>query len=187
MINKPNNWESVQASGTSEKLPAGAYVVEIQAAEVKTSQSGYEYLDMCIDVCEGEFTGFYRKDFDTQFEPRKWRGHYRQGTPRNDKAASFFKSMITAIEESNSGYQWNWDERSLIGKKAGCLIRDEEWESEKGHGWSTAPFMLVSADKVRAGKYATPKPKPLPEKAAPALDMQMPAGFENIKDEDIPF
>jgi len=35
--------------------------------------------------------------------------------------------MIVAFEKSNPGYQWNWDEKSLVGRKVVIVFREEEY------------------------------------------------------------
>lgn len=42
-------------------------------------------------------------------------GLFRQGY--EGKQLPFFKGMITCIEESNEGYEWNWDEKRLRVRK----------------------------------------------------------------------
>lgn len=194
MINRPNNWDSIKEPSGREQLPPGGYVVIINGAEVKRSPKGYEYLDLSIDIAEGEYKGYYQSDYYAQEGEKRWKGHYRQGTPKQDdeKRTSYFKGMIKAIEESNPGYQWNWDERSLIGKIAGCLMRAEEWEYEGKTGMRTSPMTFMSADKVRQGDFKIPNPKMLnaqsqQNNAGFTQTQQMPHGFEAIDDDNIPF
>lgn len=188
MIKAPNNWDKVHASEERRKILPGGYVIKILEAEDVIAQSGYNYLDLTIDVCEGDYKDFYKEDHASQQDPKRWRGHVRQGIPaenaaEDDWTARAFKGMINAIEHSNSGYKWNWDEKTLKGKTVGCLFRSEEYDFNGYHGFATKPWKLVSADRIREGKFDVPAPKELKAKPAPST----PQGFEAIKDEDIPF
>lgn len=198
MIMKPNNWDSIQEPGRFVPLPAGGYIVVINGAELKTSDKGYEYLDLIIDICEGEYKDYYSKDFYAQEgKDKRWRGHYIQGTPKNgEKPASFFKGMIRAIEESNPGYTWNWDERSLVGRIVGCLFREEEYEKNNGEtGVITKAAFVCGADRIRQGDFKVPQRKTLPNRPPVTgyangfsqPQQQMPSGFEAITDDNIPF
>ena len=45
--------------------------------------------------------------------------------------------MITCIEESNEGYEWNWDEKTLKGKKIGVLFGREQYMMNGQKKWAT--------------------------------------------------
>ena len=77
------------------------------------------------------------------------------------------KGFIAAVEESNRGYTWNWDERTLAKKEIGILFRNEEWEYEGKTGWATRPFRAISVDSVEDGSYTIPNDRPLKNKPAP--------------------
>ena len=192
MINRPNNWNQVQPIGEREKLAPGGYVIEIKKVEIKTGRNnpGYQYLDIWLDICEGEQTGFYQKDWKAQDGDKRWRGHFRQGIPAQDAApddytARNFRAMIDALEASNSGYQFDWNEQSMVGKKAGALFRSEEWEYNGKHGWNTACMRLIDAERIRTNSFTIPAEKPLKTKISQSNDTYF--GFESIDDSDIPF
>ena len=187
MINKPNNWDNVapyNGSGGFTPLPPGGYVVRILDAETKTSASGYEYLELKIDIAEGEFTNYFKNEYDlNDFDNAKYKGYFRQGTPTDETRTRYFKAAIQAVEDSNQGYIWNWDEKSLIGRVVGCIFREEEWEYNGYSGIRTSAWRLTAADKIRKGEYNVPKPKTL-QKAEPVASV---SSFADIKDDDIPF
>ena len=91
---------------------------------------------------------------------------------------------MTAIEDSNEGYTWDWDENTLVGLTAGLLFRNKEYDYEGRQGFWTEPFKFISADKVRTGDFKMPKDKLLPPKKKQAAP---PAGFTEITDDDVPF
>ena len=171
MITKPNNWDDVRAySGSRQKLPAGAYVCDIIQAVVQNNNYGQQ-LCVLLDINSGEWAGYYAEDFgNNQREDKKWKGVLRLWLPVNDGSdkdeftKSILKGFITAVEESNRGYTWNWDERTLAKKEIGVLFRNEEWEWNGKSGWSVRPFRAISVDSVEDGNFTVPKDKPLKNK-----------------------
>ena len=190
MINKPSDWEEIQPAGLGGRLPADGYVLHIIDAEVKTSESGWQYLDLTIDIAEGDFKNYYARNYENQSGDKNWRGHYRQGTPANKNSGGYFKGLITAIEQSNQGYQWDWNEKSLIGKEVGCLFRDEEWEYNGHSGLRATPFRATTSEKIRSGDFQVPQPKYLnqnnQQRGAQASTASA-ITFEQVRDQDIPF
>lgn len=158
-----------------EIIPAGGYVAKVQAAAVEQSDFG-ERLVVYFEISEGDFRGFFRKDFDAQTqEDKKWRGVYRMYLPKDDGTEKdgwskrTLGNVIWSFETSNSGFHWNWDETALKDKTVGVLFRNKEWEMNGNTGWTTECCALTDADSIRQGKFKTPKDKPLANKtAAPA-------------------
>lgn len=172
MINRPKNWDNVQVFSDRPKLPVGAYVCRIKKAVVQNSDYG-DQLCILFDIEDGEYAGFYANEFKSnQREDKKWKGVLRQFLPKDDGSEkdewtkSSFKGLITSIESSNRGYQWNWDENSLAGKEIGIIFRNEEWEYEGKTGWAVRPFRATSVDTVQDGDYTLPKDKPLKNRPA---------------------
>lgn len=193
MINKPRNWENVQAAAERRKLPAGGYLVKIVGAKVATYQTQMggtvDKLEIALDIVDGEYKGFYNDDYKAQNqEDKKWKGVLRQylpkddGTEKDEWTKSALKALTDAIEESNPGYHWDWDETKLKGKLAGCLFQNQQWSMNGRTGWKAQPFRMISADKIRSGKFEVPADKPLKElKAAESF----PPAEED--DGDLPF
>ena len=107
MMNKPANWDSVEAiTGEYKKLPAGGYVCSIVRAECTKSKNGKEMLKLAIDIAEGEYKDFYLNQYlqeqERNKEQAKWRGSYYQLTEGDSMGR--FKGMLLNIEKSNSGY-----------------------------------------------------------------------------------
>ena len=160
------NWANVQAAKERDVLPAGGYVVKIVGAKV-AEYPGFERLEIALDISEGDHKGYYEADFKGQTqEDKRWKGVLRQYLPKDDGSEgdewtkSSLKALIEAIEESNPGYRWDWDEAKLKGKTAGCLFRLEEWAYNGKKGWKAMPFKFIAADKVRQGAFTEPKFKP---------------------------
>lgn len=163
-----NNWDKVQAVKEGRPLPAGGYIVKIVGAKEvaydANDGSSFSKLEIALDICEGEYAGFYEADFKLQTqEDKRWRGVLRQYIPKEDGSdqdewtKSSLKGLTSAIEDSNAGYHWDWDETKLRGKIVGCLFRMEEWEFEGKTGWKAQPFKFIPADQVRKGDFKAPK------------------------------
>lgn len=160
-------YEAKKQGGEREKLPAGGYVAQILNAEELQYDWGSVLL-LSFDVAEGDFKAFFRKDFEENTnEDRKWRGTYRLRIPKDDGSDKdawtkrAFGGAMWAIEDSNPGYHWDWNETGLKGRQIGVLFRNQEWEIGEKTGWTTACCKLISADDVREGRYKMPKDKPL--------------------------
>ena len=162
-----NGFKAEKASGARAILPAGAYVCKVLSAKEETTDWGNR-LVLAIDVDEGEYAGFFRRDYDSNdHEDKKWRGTYRLSIPADDGSEQdawkkrAFNNFIYAVQESNPGYGWNWDEKALKGKKLGVLYRDKEWEMNGNTGWTTEAAGSASVEDVRAGNVKPLKPRPL--------------------------
>lgn len=184
-----NGYKPQKQGGAREILPAGGYVAKILNAEEKRYTWG-DVLLISFDITEGEHTGFFNADYQNNTnEDRKWRGTYRLPIPKDDGSEkdgwtkNAFNGAIWAIEESNPGYAWNWDEKNLKDKIVGVLFRNEEWRSNStgNTGWDTKCCRLESVEDIRNGKFKIPKDKPLANKPAqPASDF-VPAADNDTK------
>lgn len=187
MIQRPSNWNEVQAPTESRKLDITAAVAGIKQATVQEDDYGAK-LCILFDIAEGDHIGWYQEEFKSQQprpgEEKRWKGVLRLWLPKHDGSEQdewtirTLKGFTTAIEKSNPGYQWNWDERSLAGKYIGILYRNEEWEFNGSTGWSKRPFRAISVDSVREGSFRAPKDKPLKNKtAAPSYSAPSYGGY----------
>ena len=194
MIRKPNNWNEVQEFSDRQKLPLGAYVCKVKQAKVVDNDYGSQ-LAILFDITEGEYAGFFQKDYASNTaQDKKWRGLLRVWLPKDDGSDNdemtkrSFKGMTTSFEKSNPGYQWDWNENSLVGKTIGILFRNEEWEYNGKSGWAVRPFRAISADTVRDEEYTLPKDKPLKNKQNTASSYQNSNnGYMEVEDDELPF
>ena len=196
-MKKPNNWENVQASREFTPLPAGGYICKIMGAKVKeynSNGSSFERLEIALDITEGAFKDFYKQDFENQnTEDKKWKGVLRLYVPKDDGSEkdewtkSRLKATTDAIEDSNSGFHWDWDESKLKNKIVGCIFRNEEWEFNGKTGIKAQPFKFISTDLVREGKFKIPEDKLLKNKSA-VSGINNSANYVEIEsDDDLPF
>lgn len=172
MIRKPNNWHEVKEFTESVKLPLDAYVCKVKQAVIQHNDYG-DQLCILFDIAEGDFGGYYANDYkNNQNKDKKWKGVLRLWLPKDDGSDKdemtkrILKGAVTAFEKSNFGYNFDWNESSLVGKLVGILFRNEEWEYNGKTGWTVRPFRAISAESVRNGDYTLPKDKPLKNKTS---------------------
>lgn len=159
-----------QRTATREILPAGGYVAKIMdAKEIKYDWG--EVILISFDISEGANKDFFATDYRNQtMEDRKWRGTYRLNIPKDDGSEKdgwtkrTFGNAIWALEDSNPGYHFDWDETKFKGKSVGVLFRNREWEMNGNTGWTTECCALTSVSDIRDNKFKMPKDKPLASK-----------------------
>lgn len=178
MLKKPTGYDNAQAaqSGEFKRIEPGNYAAVICKAAEGVTPNGSEYIEFWIDIIDGEFTRYYEKDYKSQtVGDKKWRGTLRFFT--SEKALPMLKAGITAIEESNPGYTFDWNENSVKGKKVGVSIRREQYEAADGElKFTTRPFMFRDIKKVITGELEVPKDKLLKQTAQPAAPAYAPKG-----------
>ena len=121
---------NVQEAGDFARPTAGAYICTITAVD---DNSEKEYLKISYDIAEGEFKGYYTK---MREDHPDWEGvatYYRSYKPT---ALGMFKRMCSAVSKSNGKFVFdgktNADEQTLVGKKIGLLLQEEEYYGNDG-------------------------------------------------------
>ena len=187
-----NGLEIKKSVSASEPLPAGGYVAKILNAKVEEYSWG-EVLVISFDISEGEYKDFFSKQYkENTREDKKWKGNFRLTVPQEsnqyfDSQKRTFGNAIWAIEESNPGYHWDWNEDALKGKMVGVLFRNFEWAMDDGRsGWSTECCTFVSVEDVRTGNFKQPKDKPLKRKESYSSN-QFSEMVEIDSTDDLPF
>lgn len=186
-MREPKGYKDAQSYTDGFKLPAGGYVVKIISAEGGQYSDGNEFLEIKFDIAEGEYRGFYQKQYENQtFEPKKYKGTMKinwpndDGSDQDERKNRQLKSNMNAIEDSNEGFRWDWDEKKLVGKIVGLLFCDAEYNVNGNRGWWTKPKWFISADRIREGKFTTPKSEPLREESQTSGKF---SGFVPVDDE----
>ena len=180
-----NNFENVQATtGEFNKPTAGGYCIEILAVKdvPMNEQTGKgDYLKIDYDICHGEFAGYYTK------QNEKFGGDWFANFIRSYKetAAGMFKHFIKCVEESNAGYKWAWDEKSLVHKYIGVVLGEEEYQKKDGSvGTKLVVKDIKTTEQILKGEFKVPAIKKLAEMATTTLA----PNFEEIGSmEDLPF
>lgn len=180
-----------------EKLPVGGYVAKI----INVKEENFEWGDrlaIAFDIVEGEYAGFFDKHYKAQTsEDKKWKGTIRFNIPKEDGSEKDewtqkrFNTNIVAIEDSNPGYFFDWDEAKLKGKMVGVIFNNKEYEFNGNHGFFTNPHSFTTVENIRSGNFRIPKDTLLPNSTASSSAVPADAnGFMSIPDgvdEEIPF
>jgi hypothetical protein len=190
---KPFSGYKAERQTAREQLPVGAYVAKILAAEVVEYDWG-DVLLISFDIIEGEYKDFFANDYKAQTqEDKKWRGTYRLNVPKDDGSEkdgwtkNTFNGAMYAVEQSNPGYHWDWNEAGLKGKLVGVNYREFDWEMEGRTGTSTECGRLETIDDVRSGKCKELKKRELKNKSKPATATTSFADYASGDDDDLPF
>lgn len=121
------NWSDVKEAGESRPIPRGIYICKVEDA---TDVGEKEYLKVKFDIADvadpanQEFIGEMGSR-NEQF--KSWPNVGTITKSYKKSALPFFKAFITAIEKSNPGFIWRWDETTLKGKLFVAVFGEEEW------------------------------------------------------------
>ena len=165
-IKRFGDYDKTQGYGGFTSLPKGGYVVRIMGAVVCENSRG-QYVKVSADIAEGEFQGYYTRDYENQqSEDKKWHCNYLLSVPNDDGTEQDgwtkrrFKTFTDALEDSNPGYHFDWDESKFKGLLIGGLFNEREYEKNDGSiGRSTNFAQVVSVDRIRSGNYKVPDDK----------------------------
>ena len=120
--------------------PAGGYICKIQAARLSNFQDGTKCLEVELDIDEGEFAGYFRRETNTFNKNRPdggWtsNGRIRLPLQENGKIHWKLKRFLVSVKASNDNFviepDKGFDERILAGKICGGVIELKEKVNEK--------------------------------------------------------
>lgn len=135
-MEKINNWNEVEAKGMEDfkSLPIGAYECVIKEANVhKNEETGKETFRVAVDIAIGDYKDYYQRRYDNNTNSnKKWDNNATRYLAFQGDNAAYFKGFITCVENSNPGYTWNWEEKTLVGKKICGVFQYEEYENQDG-------------------------------------------------------
>jgi hypothetical protein len=156
-MKKYDGYDNAEAfTGDYEQLEPGGYVCQI--LKVVSEEKDYGHLlRIGFDIVEGEHKEFYKRQHARKKETNpqaKWPGMYYQTVKEDD--LRYFKGFIVAIESSNPGFKWAWDEQKLVGKLFGGVFGQEEYIIQQGKrageiGLSTKCRFIRTIEQVRNG------------------------------------
>jgi hypothetical protein len=143
-----------------EKLPKGAYVADILGVKLETGTNGNsDRLHIQFDIAEGEYKGFFKKQYeDNTNDDKKYKGKVALWLPKDDGSEkdqwtkNKFAAWPNALEESNEGYTWDWDETKWKGKKIGLVFGETGNVIDGKEVIYTEVRYPVSVQAVREGK-----------------------------------
>lgn len=153
MIKKPDNWNDIRTNADEvvasdfAQLKVAPYIVKIVDVEDNASK---EYLKIFIDIADGELKGeFARQEEQFGAWPAQGIG-YRS---YKDSAMDFFTAFIVAVEKSNKGFIFNWDDpKCLKGKYFVANYGEEEYMKDNEIKTSVKIREYRSIESLKSGK-----------------------------------
>lgn len=154
-MRKIDDFDKVSEVTERKSVPAGGYVCKVTAVEDVPDK---EYLKVEFDIVEGEYANHGMEMLERHgFNPLKMVKSYKES------AKGFFKRFISSIERSNGGYTWNWDEYSLIGKRFGAVLGEEQYRKSNGDiGTRLYVDREMPVQRIKDGDFDVPALKALP-------------------------
>ena len=148
------DFDKVEAKGMDDfkPLPIGAYECTIVIArENKNEESGKTTFKVGVDIASGEYKDYFRKMYDNDSRiDKKWNNNAVRYLAFEGENVAYFKGFLTCVENSNPGYKWNWDEKTLINKKICGVFQYEEYEKQDGtKGVKVRLSKFRSLDKIK--------------------------------------
>ena len=140
MLKKPNGYDDIQLNEDFIAIELGGHKGVIKNTEIYTSEySGKTSLKVYVDTAKDDkqpeyFAELYKNDERTD---KKWSNSAIRYVSLGDdeNQVKQLKSFITAIENSNPGFTYDWskEEKSqLKDKKIGLVFGLEEYTDQEG-------------------------------------------------------
>ena len=160
MLVKPSNYDEIQVNQEFERLELGGHKGIIKSVEEYTSTiSGNTSLKVEVDTAtDDKQPSYFQKQYDENTNAdKRWSssGTKYVSLKQDDNCIKMLKAFITSVENSNNGfnYEWNKDVDQLKGKKVGLVFGLEEYENDKGETkTATKLTQFRSIDKVDNAK-----------------------------------
>jgi hypothetical protein len=165
-IKQFKDYDTTKAYTDGEQLPRGSYVCKIMGAKVENGDYG-QYVKIAFDIEEGDYAGYYQQRYDNNTnEDKRWPGVFLLNVPTDDGSEKDgwtkrrFRTFTDALEESNPGYHFDWDESKFKGKLVGICFNYREYKKNDGDtGMSPNAAKVCSAEKARNGSVKIPEDK----------------------------
>ena len=111
-----------------------------------------------FDIAEGQLAGVFTNDSQNDFN--KWNRKGCIWISYEETRKDIFEGFITAVRKSNAGFNWNWDERTLVGKYIVVLYAEEEFltKDTKEIKIAIKPKMVRSIEALNNGDITYPLP-----------------------------
>lgn len=164
-MNKPHDWDTTTAA-TGEgypQIPKGGYVCKVISAKEEDIYNNRKALVIAFDIAEGEHKDYYKNRFESDktninIVSPKWKGIYRLvETTKDGKTNPFLKGFITVVENSNKGYTFDFNEKTLKDKLFGGIFGYEEFMTDNGVRSVVKCKLALSVNKIRNGDFKIPE------------------------------
>ena len=194
-MQKPNNFDNVQASGEFTPISAGGHHLVIKKVEESTTKTGKPMIIVAFDTAAGDSQpNYFSEQFAADIRPeKKWPRTGRQYIVTEDadgNCSKNFKTFITCVEKSNNGFTTSWGDTfatQFKGKRIGGVFGLVESEYNGKVTKRTELRWFCEDSKVDNANI--PSPRLLPNNntvvGVPTADsfMNVPEG----SDDEIPF
>lgn len=154
------NYDKSKRKQSFQLLPKGAYVVKFMGAREDAWPRGGAVLRLPFDIAEGEYKGFYDKQFQAakaRSEDAKWPydAVFSLSIP-DDSSQEYvwqnWNNFFADLEDSNNGFVFDGDVKKIKGKIIGGKFRIRQSESKGKVYDHTDMAWTCVADDVRNGK-----------------------------------
>ena len=132
----PKYDKSKRKSNNYIQLPKGAYVIVIKGAKMDKWPSGDERIAIAFDIAEGEYKGLYQSQFDSDTRSGKqwpYDAVFNLNVP-TDKSEPWvwdtYNSFFADLEDSNNGFVFSGDLKTLKGKVIGGKFHNRQTEKD---------------------------------------------------------
>ena len=182
-------FETRKRSNFKELPPVGAYVAEIRDVRElpPDGKQNHKVYEMMIEITDGEYKERYHEIYNDQkerFGSAKYKGIFRLVEPLDndeDWRKRSFESNLWCVEQSNPGYTWDWNCKSLKGKKIGISVRKRLYTFNGKDGETTEIARFETTLDVKAGKC-----RPVKDRDTRSTAENEP-NFTEVSDVDVPW
>ena len=151
-----------EVQGEFKRMPAGAYVVALDAMELVQSKKGSTYYRIPFVILEGDYAGTYDDDWGRS-NPGLHSINLFVSSP---KSIAISRGVLQTITEANPGFDadaaFQGDQFAMFkGRRVGVVLGEEEYEDRKTGDIKTSIRYrrVCSPDAVRSGTINTPDVK----------------------------
>lgn len=157
-------FKAKENKGFIDVPPVGAYEAQILnvrfiPADDEGNYLKRDYIELFLDITEGEYKGRYMELWQTQKEKfgdsASYKGTYRLvPSVEGDEPwrKSVFEGALWCVEQSNDGYEWDWEEKKLAKKKVGINVRKRLYTYNGKNRETTEIGKLETISDVKEGK-----------------------------------
>lgn len=159
-MQKPNNYENTQAQGEFTPVELGGHRLVIKQVSETKSKTGKPMIVVLFDFAPDDVQpGYFMKQFKDDIRPdKKWPNQATQyilTEDENGDCSRSFKTFITCVEHSNSGFTTQWGdnfEKQFKNKSIGGVFGPQmDYYNDKEREKRVLRW-FVSIDKVADAK-----------------------------------
>lgn len=159
-MQKPNNYENTQAQGEFTPVELGGHKLIIKQVNETTSKKGKPMIVVLFDFAPDDIQpGYFTKQFRDDIRPdKKWPNQATQyilTEDENGDCSRSFKTFITCVEHSNSGFTTQWGDafaKQFKNKKIGGVFGSQMDYYDGKEKEKRVLRWFISVDKVTDAK-----------------------------------